>query len=242
MIELYLIMSISKRHHYTPRYYLKRFQNHEGAMWRLDKDSGKVTRGNNEIFGFKTHWNRLRNPPEGYVSDWAERKLSEIDGPASAVVRRILAGEFPKDLRALCYAISFMQTNQPRLMRHLEENHAKDIQHWSHDFQLIARVSAALDNALDYVPIYYTIQMIDENDNDMRFLTSSNPLIEFTNKTMSFLPLSNRHCLMLSYDPQFEGEQPSFIACDKVILEGINKLSIQNAWQYVYSCTPDFSI
>ena len=39
-------MNVSKRHHYTPRYYLRRFENADGALWRLDHETGVVTSGN----------------------------------------------------------------------------------------------------------------------------------------------------------------------------------------------------
>jgi hypothetical protein len=31
-------MMVSKRHHYTPRYYLKRFETDAGALWRLERN------------------------------------------------------------------------------------------------------------------------------------------------------------------------------------------------------------
>lgn len=233
-------MSVSKRHHYTPRYYLKRFQNDQGAMWRLDIDSKISTRGNSAHFGYEKHWNTLENPPEKYEPDWAERRLSEVDGPASKIVAKILAGDFPKGIEALACAISFMKNNQPRLKQYLKENNVKDVGHWSDDHWLISRIQASLDDWRTYLPYYYCVQVIDENDQASRFLTSSNPLIEMENQPTKFLPLSNRHCLYMSFDPQFTGCAPSTIICNAEIVSGINDLTIKNSWQYVYSCTPDF--
>jgi Protein of unknown function (DUF4238) len=85
-------MSISKKHHYTPRYYLEQFENGQGAMWRMEHDSDDIVRGNSTHFGYKKHWNTLRNPPSGYAPDWAELRLSEVDGMASARIARILGG------------------------------------------------------------------------------------------------------------------------------------------------------
>jgi Protein of unknown function (DUF4238) len=233
-------MSLSKRHHYNPRYYLKRFESDDGKIWRLDCEGGAIVCGNSDSFGFKKHWNTMRNPPEGFAADWAERRLSEIDGPASVVVARILAGDFPKDFQPLAYAISFMQNNQPRVMRELEEQHADLIQGWSDDFRLIIKTQSALDNGMSYLPLHYSVQEIDDNESSARFLTSSNPLIEFTYKPTMLLPLSNRHCLFMSNDPQHSAMQPKFLSCDEATVEEINKITIRNSWQYIYSCTPDF--
>jgi Protein of unknown function (DUF4238) len=234
-------MSVSKRHHYNPRYYLRRFENDHGKMWRLDCERGAIVCGDSDSFGFKKHWNTMRNPPEGIEADWVERRLAEIDGPASVVVACILAEDFPDDFRPLAYAISFMQNNQPRVMRELEKQYADVIRSWSDDFRLVVKTRSALDNGLSYLPLHYSVQVIDENERAARFLTSSNPLIEFTNKPTMLLPLSSRHCLFMSNDPQHSDLQPIFLRCEKVTVEEINKITIRNSWQYVYSCTPDFA-
>jgi hypothetical protein len=233
-------MSVSKRHHYTPRYYLKRFENAEGALWRLDQDRAAVALGNNERFGYKNHWNTLRNPPPGYPPDWAEQRIAEIDGLASAEINRILAGDFSTDLGALAFAIALMTHNNPRVMRDLDENHADKVAHWSADFRLIVKLKTAMDTWRDYVPVHYAVQVIDSEDCDLRFLTSSNPLIDFSNKPTKLLPLSSRHCLFLSWDSRHRAFARRFVRCDRETVAEINKLTVRNAWQYVYSCTPDF--
>lgn len=233
-------MTISKRHHYIPRYYLDWFENQDGALWRLDKESGLITRGNKAHFGYKKHWNRLRNPPLGYQPDWAEKRLAEVDGIASVTLRRILSGDFPAKITALACAISFMQNNQPRVQQELKSTNPDKVAHWTDDFWLIVRVNTALDSVGLYDPIHYWVQVIDESDARSSFLTSSNPLIEFTNKPMKLFPISNRHCLVLSYDAGFEGAKPNFTRCNAARVAEINRLTIKNSWQYVYSSTPDF--
>lgn len=233
-------MPVSKRHHYTPRYYLKRFENVEGAMWRLDVESGAIVLGNNERFGFKNNWNTLRNPPSGYAPDWAEQRIAEIDGLASAEITRILAGDFSTDLRAVACAIALMTHNNPRVMRDLDEHHADQVAHWSEDYRLVVKLKTVLDTWKDYVPLYYAVQVIDEGAPEARFLTSGNPLIDFSNKLTRFLPLSSRHCLFLSNDPQHRNFTPRFMRCDRATVAEINKLSVRNAWQYVFSSTMDF--
>lgn len=235
------IVTISKRHHYTPRYYLSRFQDEDGALWRLDQQSAAITRGNKAHFGYKKHWNTLHNPPDGYQADWAEKRLSEVDRAASIILERILSGDLPKDIIALAYAISFMQNNQPRIKQDLQENYADKVQHWTDDFWLVARIKTALDSGQSYKPVHYSVQTIDEEDDDSRFLTSSNPLIEFENMPTKLLPLSSRHCLFLSYDQRFAGVAPRLVKCDRETVKGINRRTIENSWQYIYSCTPDFS-
>jgi hypothetical protein len=234
-------MTISKKHHYTPRYYLKRFENDQGAMWRMESDTDAIVKGNGQNFGYKKHWNTLRKPPVGYEPDWAEQRLSEVDGYASALVQRIIVGDLPKDIRAIACAISFMKNNQPWLRQELERTNADNVESWSDDHWLIARVKTALEDWPNYVPVNYWVQVIDEHDDESRFLTSSNPLIEFENMPTKVLPLSNRHCLFLSFDKQFDGCSPSFLSCDRETVTGINRLTIKNSWQYVYSNKLDFA-
>lgn len=233
-------MQVSRRHHYTPRYYLKRFENAEGALWRLDRDRGVITRGNNQRFGYKNHWNTLRDPPPGFASDWAEQRLAEIDGLAAAEISRVLQGDFSTDLRALACAIAVMTHNNPSVMQDVEKNHADQVVHWSDDYRLVIRLKAALESWRDYLPVFYAVQVIHPTEPDARFLTSSNPIVDFSDKPSGFLPISSRHCLFLSRDPQHRTFLPSFITCDRARVAEINVVTKRNAWQYVYSCTRDF--
>jgi len=233
-------MMISKRHHYTPRYYLKRFETETGALWRLDSETGAVAKGNNERFGFKKHWNTLRNPPPGYAPDWAERQIAMIDGMASKVIAEILEGRFPSDIRKLAMAISFMHHNQPRLRRELETVHPDKVGHWSEDYWLVVRLRTALDNWESYVPLYYALNVIPPSS-DQRFLTSSNPLIDFTNQPTMLLPLSSRHCLFLSNNPAHRDFGPVTRTPDADEIAGINRMTIKNAWQYLYSSIESFA-
>lgn len=233
-------MQVSKRHHYTPRYYLKRFENEAGALWRLDKEKSTIVRGNNERFGFKNQWNTLRNPPPGYEPDWAEKRVSEIDGLASAVLNRILAGELPSDIGPVAYAISFMVYNQPRLMRELEEQHAETVSKWSDDLRLIVKIKAALDCGGDYVPKYYAVQTIDPKEPNLRFLTSSNPVIDFADQPTMLFPISSRQCLFMSWDPAHTHFERKIMICARETVAGINRRTIENAWQYIYSSTSFF--
>jgi hypothetical protein len=233
-------MTVSKRHHYTPRYYLKRFETKAGALWRLDSETGKITKGNNARFGFKKRWNSLRNPPPGYAPDWAEKQIAVIDGMASKVITEILEGQFPADIRKLAMAISFMHHNQPRLRRELETVHPDKVGHWSEDYWLVVRLKTALDNWENYVPLYYALNVIPP-DSDQRFLTSSNPLIDFTNKPTMLLPLSSRHCLFLSNDPAHRNFGPVTRTPGAEEIAGINRMTIKNAWQYLYSSTESFA-
>jgi Protein of unknown function (DUF4238) len=235
-------MPISKKHHYTPRYYLKRFESDLNKIWRMEGGTNIIVEGNAKNFGYKKHWNTLRKPPVGYEPDWAEQRLSEVDGYASALVERIIAGDLPKDIRPIACAISFMKNNQPRLRQELELKNANDVKNWSDDHWLIARVRASLDDWPNYIPVTYWVQMIDEKNDASRFLTSSNPLIEFDNMPTKLLPLSNRHCLILSFDKQFDGCNPSFQSCSKETVVEINRRTVENSWQYVYSSTANFSV
>jgi hypothetical protein len=233
-------MTVSKRHHYTPRYYLKRFETDAGALWRLDSETGVVTKGNNERFGFKKHWNSLRNPPPGYAPDWAEKQIAVIDGFASKAITEILEGQFPADIRKLAMAISFMHHNQPRLRRELETVHPDKVGHWSEDYWLVVRLKTALETWESYVPLYYSLNVIPPGS-DRRFLTSSNPLIDFKNEPTMLLPLSSRHCLFLSNDPVHRDFEPVTRTPDDNEIAGINRMTIKNAWQYIYSCTNSFA-
>jgi hypothetical protein len=233
-------MNISKRHHYTPRYYLKRFEASCGALWRLDSEAGAVIKGNNERFGFKKRWNTLRNPPAGYAPDWAEKQIAVIDGFASKVIAELIDGKFPADVRKLALAISFMHHNRPRLRREVETVHPDKVGHWSDDQWLVVRLKTALHNWQAYAPVYYAVNLIPLGSGQ-RFLTSSNPLIDFTNKPTMLLPLSSRHCLFLSHDPAHRDFRPMVRTVEAEEIAGINRMTIKNAWQYIYSCSPDFA-
>lgn len=233
-------MSNSKRHHFNPRYYLKRFENAGGAMWRLDKRTGKIVSGNNERFGFKNNWNNFQDSYDGYDRDWLENRLAEIDGFAAAIISKIVAGEFPADLQALGYAISFMQNHQPSVVHDLKQNFTVEVAEWSEDHIMVASVMAAMKQAHQYVPRSYFVWEIGADQEHSHFLTSSNPLIAFENKPSMLFPISSRHCLFMTNDVGLDDMQPRLFACDVQMVNEINSKTIENAWQYVYSCQSAF--
>jgi hypothetical protein len=65
--------------------------------------------------------------------------------------------------------------------------------------------------------------------NDQRFLASSNPLIDFTNKPTTLLSLSSRHCVFLLNDPAHARFRPQFTTCDAEMVAGINRMTRTNA-------------
>ena len=230
----------STKHHYTPRYYLKRFENPEGKIWRLDVETGEIVTGNHARFGFKNHWNRLQNPPAGFEPDWAEKRIAEVDGRSALTVKKLLDGEFPMDIRPLIHAIGFMKIHQPRLHRSLAENHLAETRHWTPDFRLITSLKAALAEARELEPLSYSIIRLEENEPELRFLTSSNPLVEFENKPLKFFPLSSRIGLMLIYDPDLARHPKGYVKCSPQMTREINEIALRNSWQYVYSCRANF--
>lgn len=231
---------VSKRHHYTPRYYLKRFEDVAGVLWRLDVADNVITRGNHAHFGYQKHWNSLRHPLDGYPPDWAEQRLAEVDGLAAAEIARIVAGDFSTDLRAVACAIAFMTLNNPSVMRNLNVEHGESVANWSDDFRLIAKFKAALSHWESYRPYHYSLQVIDAAHGDARFLTSSNPLIDMVDTPSRLLPISSHHCLFLSRDPALRGITPRVLRCGRARVAEINALTKRNAWQYLYSNTADF--
>jgi len=230
----------STKHHYTPRYYLKHFENAEGKIWRRDVETGAVVTGNSDHFGYKNHWNRLENPPPGYEADWAEKRIADIDGHAAAMVRRLVEGQFPPDIRVIAYAAAFMKMHQPRLHRELLEEFPERTAHWTPDFKLIASLKSAIDEGKKLEPLSYAVLRVDDEQKDLRFLTSSNPLVDFSNKANKFFPLSKRHCMMLIYDPALAQHPTGFSNTDAATVRGINDITLRNSWQYVYSCRADF--
>lgn len=137
-------------------------------------------------------------------------------------------------------AISFMHHNQPRLRRELETVHPDKVGNWSENYWLIVRLKTALDNWQTYVPLYYALNASPPGS-DERFLTSSNPLIDFTNKPTMLLPLSSRHCLVLSNDSAPRDFGPATQTPGAEEIADINRMPIKNAWQYIYSCTDSFA-
>jgi hypothetical protein len=230
----------SVKHHYNPRYYLKRFENPDGALWRWDVETKTMVRGSGDHLGLQKHWNRLENPPEGYAIDWAETRLAEIDGFASQFLHKLLDGKFPRDLRALACAISFMENHQPRLRREVEQQNDEAWSRHSNDMKLIISLTAALRHAPDYVPLTYMILDAGETQPQRRFLTASNPLVSFDNKMDRFFPISSRYCLFLIHQPDLAAATPKFTPCGDETLAGINGLILKSSWHYIYSCRPDF--
>ena len=233
-------MSLSKRHHYNPRYYLKRFQSPEGLIWRLDIEDGSIVAGSRDTFGLKSNWNTLEKPPTGYAPDWAEQKISEIDSSAASALKLIDDGCLHVNFLPIACAISFMQLNQPRLKLELENAAPSEVRSWSRDHWLVARIQAGLNGGPTYVPTAYSVLKISSSDGHLRFLSSSNPLIEMQNLPTKFFPMSSRKCLVLSYDPSHAGMPPQSLQCDEAQVRDLNRMTLKNAWKYVYSETSDF--
>jgi len=236
------IMNISKRHHYNPQYYLKKFANSKKQLWRLDKESGKIVCGSSEKFGLKKNWNTLQVEQSERSADWIEGKISKIDHFAAQTLGKIVDGKLPEDIRPLCAAISFMQNHQPRLKRELIESNSKEVSDWSNDTFLIAGVKSALRDYERYVPKSYIVYEIDSSKPDWHFLTSSNPLIEFSDNSMKFFPVSKKHCMFLNNDVKLAQIGSQYFGVDsEEIVRGVNRRTVENSWQYVYSPTSDFS-
>ncbi|WP_404338896.1 DUF4238 domain-containing protein [Sphingomonas sp. MMS12-HWE2-04] len=109
----------------------------------------------------------------------------------------------------------------------------------SDDHALLVMLQTVIATWRDYVPLYYAVYVIDEGS-DARFLTSRNPLVDFENRPTRLLPLSSRHCLFLSQDPEHARFKRQFMRCDRNMVSEFNRMALRNAWQYVYSRTPDF--
>lgn len=230
-----------KKHHYNPRYYLVRFESDDRKLWRFDKDSSTRVQGNAKSLGYEKFWNRLKAPPANFDANWAEYRIGDIDDASATVISRIISGDLPDNIAPLAAAISFMQNHQPRLKRQLQLEHRERVATWTDDHFLIAGVAAALANWREYIPANYVVLTLPECRPKWRFLTSSNPLISYENKPRMLLPISSKHCLLLNngLDLVQYGNGHMSIE-DKDLLSGINRQIIENSWQYVYSCRPDF--
>ncbi|MCB2074735.1 MAG: DUF4238 domain-containing protein [Novosphingobium sp.] len=235
-------MADPKKHHYNPRYYLERFESDDGQLWRLDKETAKVIQGSAKSLGYKKYWNRLKEPPQEINANWIEYRISDIDGASAKVISGIVERDPPESIAPLAAAISFMQNHQPRLKRELQLQHRDRVANWSDDYFLIVGVWTALKNWREYIPATYAVLTLPDDRPEWRFLTSSNPLISYANKPRMLLPISSRHCLLLNNGSdlvpfgsgymQLKGEE---------MLIGINRHTVENSWQYVYSCRPDFA-
>jgi Protein of unknown function (DUF4238) len=232
-------MGKSKRHHYNPRYYLKNFENSKGYLWRFEKLSEQIVLGDNNSFGVKKHWNTLKNPPEGVAPDWAENRISQVDYYASLVVSKIVSGQFPSDIQPLALAISLMENHQPRLKKELQTTESIKVQDWTDDYFLCVSLSAALREWKNYLPDSYTVLIIPQ-ESDLRFLTSSNPLISIDNKPDMFFPVSSKHCLFMDFKAGSLKKSPSRMRPDENLVADINGMIIANSWEYVYSMRADF--
>ncbi len=234
-------MSIPKRHHYNPQYYLRHFENDEGRLWRLDKETGKVVCGSSRTFGFQKHWNRLDNPPEGIDENWAEHRLAQVDDAAARVIRRIVERDPPENIAALALAISFIQNHQPQIRRGLKEQHPNEVWDWDEDTFLIREIQTAMNVWQEYDPINYAVIHLGGNCQKRRFLSASNPLVSYSNKDIALLPISRELCLILNQGVQLAPIGNGYMEADgDEVIDGINRQIYENSWQYVYSSRPDF--
>lgn len=234
-------MTHPKKHHYNPRYYLERFESDDRKLWRLDKESAKQVQGNAKSLGYEKFWNRLKEPPANFNANWVEYRIGDIDDASAKVISRIISRDPPDNIAPLAAAISFMQNHQPRLKRQLQIHHRERVANWTDDQFLIAGVAAALADWREYIPASYIVLTLPENRPSWRFLTSSNPLISHENKPRMLLPISSKHCVLLNNGEDLAQYGNGYVSIkDEDSLSGINQQIIENSWQYIYSCRPDF--
>lgn len=87
---------MEKRHHYVPRFLLRRFSQAADAenppIFQLDKATGRiVTVGVNDAAVIR-HWNTLNNPPDGFSRTGLEAYLSLWEGVASVEINTLCQG------------------------------------------------------------------------------------------------------------------------------------------------------
>lgn len=234
-------MTSPKKHHYNPRYYLEGFQSEDGKLWRLEKPKGTIVEGSAKTLGNKKYWNRLTKPPRGVNPNQIEINLAKVDNAAIRVLRELIDGNLPKSIEPLALAVSFMLHHQPALKQALLEDHPETVERWSDDEFVVRGINAAIDAWDEFIPKNYIVFTLPTNRPDLHFLTSSNPLIRFDNSAQMFFPISSRHCLFLNM-----GDELSFIKnqvreiSDPEEVIGINRRTIENSWQYIYSDRPHF--
>jgi hypothetical protein len=81
-----------KRHHYVPRFLLKRFAEHPDAkkpsVWWLSKATGANARRNVENEAVIGHYYRISNATD-VPAGFPEKVLSDIEGPAAEAIREV---------------------------------------------------------------------------------------------------------------------------------------------------------
>lgn len=223
-------MNDPKRHHDNPSYYLERFQDENGKLWRLDKTTDQVVEGSAKTLGYKKYWNRLRNPPVGVDANFVEHRLAEVDDASAKVISQIIGRNPPDSIAPLAAAIAFMQNHQPRLKQSLKEDHADEVTNWNDDHFLLAGISSALKNWREYIQANFAVLTLPESDPAIRFLTSSNPPIAYENRPRIFLPISISHCLLLNGGDDLLWVGNGYMDLnDRNLAAGINQHTINNA-------------
>lgn len=105
-----------KRHHYVPRFLLKRFSGEPGAknpaIWRLDKASGQAARSSIVNEAVISHFNRVE-AASGLTADSVETLLATIEGMASPLVTKLVRGQAPAPEERLNLAL-FVWLQQQR--------------------------------------------------------------------------------------------------------------------------------
>jgi hypothetical protein len=120
-----------KRHHYVPRFLLRRFSCEPTAdnplIWRLDKESGKSSRSNVTNEAVISHYYRIEEA-HGLTATYIENVLSMIEGDASPLVAKLVDGHtLPPAERvqlALFVWIQFARTPLARTWRAFAQDHA----------------------------------------------------------------------------------------------------------------------
>lgn len=89
-----------KRHHYTPRFLLRRFAEksgpREGLVWRLDKTTGQPRPVAPKYEAALPHYYRLERE-DGTTDSRPEDILGQIESAAAAALQRVERGDVPSD-------------------------------------------------------------------------------------------------------------------------------------------------
>lgn len=112
----------SKLHHYLPQGYLRGFATDENhiRVRPLDKARPSFT-ANVRNVGARSHFNTLEDAlePDGF-----EKDLSQLEGSAIAIMRRLVSGELPipeEDRELLAYFVALQAVRGPETRRNLDQ-------------------------------------------------------------------------------------------------------------------------
>lgn len=170
-------MSQPKRHHFLPKFYLRRFADHKRRIRRYERGSKKPIVMSVINAAVETGFYTITEE-SGTQSQKVEALLSRIEQDAAAAVERLLKGHFPpspadRESLALFIAFQIMRTPEQRHEYELMVDYAQKLllENWTADYARQRLSEAGLEPTDEAVA---DVMDVVENPDKFRFVPHPN--------------------------------------------------------------------